>query len=132
MNSLMRKITLKCIQVDKEIYRNFNDRINDFIYFLNGKKLESEQGQPFYISPTFEFRHGYDGNGPGQLAYAICTELYGQAMAEEIYLDFKRSYIIPLPFDTEFNKELFVPRNPMAYWGISKINQNYSKQTRLF
>lgn len=45
------------------------------------------------------FNWGYGGSGPAQLALALAVELLGDRAGQEVYQDFKESYIAKLTAD---------------------------------
>lgn len=77
--------------------------------WLNGKHLTPAKSQKIWNHSPDGFNWGYGGSGPAQLALAICLELYGKDVAQQVYQSFKFDYIATLPqsdFDTDI--EVFI------------------------
>ena len=113
-----KQITLECLMRAPDVVEHLQDYDNDFLYYLNDKRLELGPSLQVRNHSPSGFRHGYEGSGPAQLALAVCLELYSQPVAKAVYQHFKREYIAPLPVNEEFNKTLSVPADPLKYWKI--------------
>jgi len=79
-------------------------------YFLDGRKLSLEESQSV-LKISNAFNHGYlDGQGPQQLALAICLELFDQAAALRLYKQFHEEHIATRPLDEPFSEKLDVTK----------------------
>lgn len=79
--------------------------------WLNGKRLNPAKSQKIWNHSPDGFNWGYGGSGPAQLALAICLELFGKEVAQQVYQNFKFDYIATLP-QTDFDKQMEVFINP--------------------
>lgn len=67
--------------------------------YLDGKALTPDKSFLLCKHSPDGFNWGYLGSGAGQLALALCQELYGDDVAREIYMKFKVDFIKDLPQD---------------------------------
>lgn len=63
---------------------------------VNDKVLTVEESLKIH-NHADEFNWHYGGSGPGQLALAVCIELFGPDKARAVYMEFKWRVIAPLP-----------------------------------
>ena len=82
--------------------------------YLNGKFLNPKRSQKIRNHSPDGFNWGYAGSGPGQLALAICLELFPEEEALRVYMDFKFKYIAALPqgdFDRKIEIQLPIKKS---------------------
>lgn len=88
----------------EEIWLDFMHRENRI--WLNGKELHPAESLKMRNHSPDGFNWGYGGSGPGQSALAICLELYGAALADRIYQNFKWEFVANWRIDHAFEVEL--------------------------
>lgn len=81
--------------------------------WLNGKVLSPAKSQKIWNHSPDGFNWGYGGSGPAQLALAICLELFGKDVAQQVYQNFKFTYIATLP-QSDFDKKMEIFIEPAS------------------
>lgn len=74
--------------------------------WLNGEELNPAASLKTANHSPDGFNWGYSGSGPAQAALAICLELYGVALAQRVYQQFKFMFVARLPQGKDFEDEL--------------------------